>query len=107
MNLTDAQKLAFAREMAEILTNNQAELVAGGYDPAAKITEFCTQSTAAENAEADQQQAQADAKQATMDANDTRDTVYNNASATVELMVGVLGKDNLIVQEIKAIRGEM
>lgn len=105
--ITDAQKLAFVREMSKILNNNGAALVAAGYDPAAKVTELQTQGGAAELNEANQQQAQAAAKQATIDATTSRDVAYNNASATVELMVGLLGKENLIVQEIKAIRGEM
>jgi hypothetical protein len=107
MALTDAQKLAFVREMIEVLNNNTASLVAGGYDPAAKITELTTQAGSAELAEASQQQAQADAKVATQRANDTRDVAYNNASATVEIMAGVLGKTDAIVQEIKSIRQEM
>lgn len=106
-NLTDAQKLAFVREVSEILNNNAASLVAAGYDPAAKVTELQTQGGAAELAEANQQQAQADAKQATADANTTRDAAYNNASATVDLMSGVLGKDSRIVHELRGIRGEM
>ncbi len=105
--ISDAQKLAFVREMSEILNNNAAALLAQGYDPAAKVTELQTQGGAAELAEANQQQAQADAKQATINATSSRDTAYNNASATVEIMVGLLGKDNLIVQEIKSLRGEM
>ena len=105
--LTHAQKLAFAREIAEVLINNSADLVAAGYDPANKVAELDTQSVAAERAEADQQQAQANARQATIDATSTMDEVYNNASGAVEVIAGLLGKTHPITLELKKVRGEM
>ena len=106
-SLTHAQKLAFSREIAEVLVNNSVDLTAKGYDPTTKILELGTQSVSAEKAEADQQQAQAAAKQATIDSNSSMDTVYNNASGSVDIIAGILGKDDPIVQELRKIRGEM
>jgi phage-related tail fiber protein len=105
--LTHAQKLAFAREIAEVLANNSTELTAKGYDPTTKIADLGTQSVSAEKAEANQAQAQAAAKQATIDSNATMDTVYNNASGSVDIVGGILGKDDPIVQKLRKIRGAM
>lgn len=107
MSLTDAQKLAFVREMGEILANNSTELTALGYDPASKITELETQGHDAELAEATQQQKAADSVAATMAAKTMRELAYGNASATVDLMSGVLGKTNPVVRKIRKIRSSM
>ena len=106
-SLTHAQKLAFAREIAEVLANNSTELTAKGYDPTTKITDLGTESVSAEKAEANQQQAQADAIQATINSNASMDVVYNNASGSVDIVAGVLGKDDPIVQKLRKIRGAM
>lgn len=107
MSLTDAQKLAFVREMSEILVNNSTELTALGYDPTAKITELSTQGQDAEVAEADQQQKAANSTAATLASRAMRDLAYGNASATVDLMSGVLGKNNAVVKKIRKIRSGM
>ena len=63
--LTHAQKLAFAREIAE-------------------------------KDEADQQQVLAASRQATITANTSMDKVYNNASASVDVIAGLIGKKTLL-----------
>ncbi len=105
--LTHAQQLAFAREISEILNNNAADLVAAGFDPALKVVQIQTEAQAAELAEANQQQAQAVAKQATRDAVEAMQTAYKTASASVEIVTGLFGKEHTMVQEIKKVRGEM
>lgn len=106
-SLSHAQKLAFAREIAEVLANNSTELTAKGYDPTTKIADLGTESVTAEKAEANQKQVQAAAMQATLDSNDSMDTVYNNASGSVDIVGGILGKDDPIVQKLRKIRGAM
>ena len=94
--LTLAQKLAFAREIAEVLNNNKAGLVTAGYDPTQKIEELGAESKIAEKDEADQQQVLAASRQATITANTSKDKVYNNASASVDVIAGLIGKKTLL-----------
>ena len=105
--LTHAQKLAFAREIAEVLNNNKAGLVTAGYDPTQKIEELGAESKIAEKDDADQQQVLAASRQATITANTSMDKVYNNASASVDVIAGLIGKTNPITHELRKIRGKM
>ena len=107
MGITHAQKLAFAKTMIEILENNKEKLQEKGVDVEGRIKELRQQVDNAAKAEADQQQEQSEARGATTEANETLDAAYNNASASVELIVGALGKDDPLVLEIKNIRDEM
>lgn len=107
MALTHAQKLAFAKTMIEILENNKEKLEEKGVDVDGRIKELRKQVDDAAQSEADQQQEQSEAREATTEANEKLDTAYDNASASVELVVGALGKEDPLVLEIKNIRDEM
>ena len=74
------------------------------YDPAAKITQLRTEIGTTDEKEAQQREAAAKAKDATKKANDAMNIAYTDASATVELLAGLLGKDNNLVIEMRKLR---
>lgn len=105
--LTHDQKRAFIHKIIEVLEENTQVLTAKGYDPAAKIAELTTQWQAQEQAEAAQIQIFAAHKAATSASNATLKVAYENASASVELIVGLLGKHHPLVEILKNIRDLM
>jgi hypothetical protein len=104
MALTEAQKLAFSRQVIEIVNINAAELLAANYDPVPMVTTLTTDTQVAEQKEAEQQTAQAAAKTATTAAVTTREGVYKDASQFVSLIEGLLGKGSHLVEELHKIR---
>gem|GEM_PF-733464 len=102
--LSESKKRDFVSQLITILGQNAPLLTAKGYDPATKITELQTELTAADEAEGRQTEAKAAAKAATSLAQETLSTAYDDGSATVELIVGLLGKKDPLVEEIKKLR---
>jgi hypothetical protein len=104
MALTEAQKLAFARQVLEIVKTNAADLVAAGFDPLPRATALDSSAQIAELKEAEQQTAQAAAKTATKAAVTAKDAAYEDASSFISLIEGLLGKDSHLVEELHKIR---
>ncbi len=102
--LGESDKRDFISQLIVILGQNAPLLTEKGFDPATKITELETDLTATDEAEGRQTEAKAAAKSATIVAQDTLQTAYDHGSATVELIVGLLGKKHPLVQEIKKLR---
>lgn len=103
-NLTESKKRDFVKQMIVLMTNNTQVLTDAGYDPTAKVTELQGQSDAAGQAEVAQQEAMAKYKEATTASQEALDAAYRNASATVDLIAGLLGKNNTLVLELKKMR---
>lgn len=104
MSLTESKKRDFVSQLVVILQQNTQLLADKGFDPTAKITQLQTELVAADEAEGKQVEAMAAAKDATQLANDTLDTAYTDGSATVDLITGLLGKNDNLVLEIKKLR---
>ncbi len=104
MSLNESKKRDFVSQLIVILEQNTQSLTEKGFDPTNKITQLKTELTAADEAEGKQAEAMAAAKDATILANSTLDTAYTDGSATVDLVTGLLGKNDNLVLEIKKMR---
>ena len=104
MSLNESKKRDFVSQLIVIMEQNAQLLIDKGFDPAAKITELKQEMTAADEAEGKQAEAMAAAKDATQVSNDTLDVAYTDGSATVDLITGLLGKNDNLVKEIKKLR---
>lgn len=105
--LTHDQKRAFIHRMIEILEENQDVLAQAGFDVQSRIDQLKQKWAEQEQAEAEQLQALALYKEKTELSVEKLSEAYKLASATVELIVGILGKDHPLVEVIKNIRDEM
>ena len=101
---TESDKRDFVTQMVNIMKNNTKLLIDKKYDPADKIAELTQQGKDSDQAEARQRDAVKAAKDATELANTSLDIAYDNASATVELMAGLLGKTHNLVLELRKLR---
>ena len=104
MSLNESKKRDFASQLIVIMEQNTQLLTDKGFDPAVKIAQLKQELTSADDAEGRQREAIAAAKNATQLASDTLNTVYTNASAAVDLISGLLGKDDNLLLEIKKLR---
>jgi hypothetical protein len=104
MSLTDSKKRDFITQLIVIIEQNSELLIAKGYDPSAKITQLKAEIASTDQAEGRQREAMAAAKNATQVALDTLNVAYTDASATVDLISGLLGKNDNLLIEIKKLR---
>lgn len=102
--LNDSKRRDFIAQFVVILEQNAPLFTAKGYDPAAKIAELKEQMAQSDQAEGQQREAMAKAKDATQKAQEKLMTAYGNASATVDLVSGLLGKKDNLLLEIKKLR---
>ena len=102
--LNDATKRDFITQLSVIIEQNAQLLTDKGFDPAAKIGQLKKELLVADEAEGKQTEAKAAAKDATRVAQDTLNVAYTNASATVDLISGLLGKNDNLLLEIKKLR---
>ncbi len=104
MSLNESKRRDFVSQLIVIMEQNAQLLSDKGFDPVAKITQLKDELTTADNAEGKQAEAMAAAKDATQLANDTLGVAYTDGSATVDLITGLLGKNDNLVLEIKKLR---
>ncbi len=104
MSLNESKKRDFVSQLIVIMEHNAELLTSKGYDPTNKIGELKEELAEADEAEAEQAQAMAAAKDATVVANNTLDVAYTDGSATVDLISGLLGKTDNLVNEIRKLR---
>ena len=107
MSLTHDQKRAFIHKIIEVLEENQQALNDAGFDVADRLIELNDAWALEEDSEAKQIQAMAASKAATEKSNTDLAAAYNLSSATVELIVGILGKDHPLVEVLKNVRDLM
>jgi hypothetical protein len=105
--LTDADRRAFSREVLEVLRQNAARLSAAGFDVTGRVTELGSANQTADVKEAAQLTAQQAAVRATQESSDANDHVYDLASASVNLIEGILGKDDPLVISLRQLRPGM
>lgn len=104
MSLTESKKRDFVTQLVVIMQQNAQLLSDKGFDPQAKIAQLEQELLTADEAEGKQVEAMAAAKDATKVANDTLNVAYTDGSATVDLITGLLGKNDNLVLEIKKLR---
>ncbi|HKL33515.1 MAG TPA: hypothetical protein VJ919_13330 [Tangfeifania sp.] len=102
--MSESKKRDFVSQLIILLEQNAPALTDKGYEPANKIAQLQLEITTADEAEARQAEAQAAAKDATKLAQNTLDVAYRDASATVDLISGLLGKNNNLLGEIRKMR---
>nr|WP_320154092.1 hypothetical protein [uncultured Draconibacterium sp.] len=102
--MSEAKKRDFVQQLITLLEQNVELLTEKGYNPENKIQELSTQLTTTNDAEARQVEAMAAAKDATRLSQESLDIVYRNGSATVDLVSGLLGKQDNLLLEIKKLR---
>lgn len=102
--LNEKEKRDFATQVAVITEQNAQTLTDAGFDPQNRLTTLHTEINDADQAEAKQNEIQAAALDATKLANATLKTMYDDASALVNLIEGLLGKDNSLVHKLRQLR---
>uniref|UniRef100_UPI00321624EA hypothetical protein n=1 Tax=uncultured Draconibacterium sp. TaxID=1573823 RepID=UPI00321624EA len=102
--MSEAKKRDFVKQIITLMEQNTALLTDKGYNPENKIEELKTLLAEANEAEAQQVEAMAAAKDATKRSQKALDVVYRNGSASVDLISGLLGKQDNLLLEIKKLR---
>mgnify|MGYP000845337864 FL=1 len=103
-SLNEARKRDFISMLIVIMEQNGELLAEKGYDPANIIAQLKEELAITDQKEAHQKAAVAAAKNATKDAVEALNITYKHASATVDLISGLLGKDDNLLKEIKKLR---
>jgi hypothetical protein len=104
MSLNESKKRDFISMFIVILEQNSELIADKGYDPTNKLVQLKEELAGADQAEGRQREAVAAAKNATQIATEALNVAYTNASATVDLVSGLLGKDDNLLIEIKKLR---
>ncbi|WP_321375289.1 hypothetical protein [uncultured Draconibacterium sp.] len=102
--LNEKEKRDFATQVAVITEQNAQQLIDAGFDPATRVSGLRTKITTADEAEGTQKEVQAAALDATKASNAALKDMYDDASAFVSLIEGLLGKDNSLVRKLKQLR---
>ena len=102
--MKESDKRDFVNQLITLTTSNQSLLIEKGFDPTNQLTEMQAASSEASSAEVAQQNASAALKEATALSNEKLSAAYKMASNFAELLVGLLGKDNDLVKEIRKMR---
>lgn len=103
-NLNDKEKRDFVSQTTTTVEQEAATLTAAGFDPANRLEQLKTEMIAADQAEVAQQQAQAAAIDATRAAQQSLKVAYDDASSMINLIEGLLGKDNSLVRKLRQLR---
>lgn len=102
--LTDSDRRAFSHQVVEVLRQNAAQLTAAGFDVTARVTTLDGKAKEADVKEAAQLTAQQAAQRATDESTAATDAAYELASTTVNLIEGILGKDDPLVESLRQLR---
>lgn len=101
---SEAKKRDFVSQTITIMEQNTTMLSDAGFAPDNRISQLKTELLACDDAEGRQQEAQAAALDATKLANTTLKTAYDDASAAISLIEGLLGKNNSLVHKLRQLR---
>ncbi len=102
--MTESKKRDFVEQMILIIENNESKLNDTGFNPSSKLDELKQKSILAKDAEVKQQEAKAALKDATASSVASLSDAYKTASNFADLISGLYGKDDAIVQEIRKMR---
>ena len=103
-SLNESKKRDFIALLIILIEQNAELLVEKGYDPTNIIAQLKEELAITDQAEVKQSEAVAAAKKATKVAVGSLNETYKHASAAVDLISGLLGKDDLLLIEIKKLR---
>ncbi|WP_163718117.1 hypothetical protein [Mangrovibacterium lignilyticum] len=103
-NLNEKEKRDFIIHVKKTIEDESAALIAAGFDPVDRISQLGTESDTSVDAEVAQQKAQAAALKATKVSNEALKVAYDDASSLVNLVEGLLGKDNELVHKLRQFR---
>lgn len=104
-DLTDADKKSFIDKITAVLSTNKTDLTTKGWDPTQRITNLQNGITTVTNDEGLVSQLDAALATAMSTRRTDLDNNYALASATVNLIEGVLGRDAPLVRDLRQIRG--
>ena len=93
--------------MVEILKDNLAKLNAAGFNVMQRTIDLSIAVHRANDAEAAQVAAEIAHKEATAKSVERTENAYKLASETVDLIVGIIGRDDELSKTLRDIRGEM
>jgi len=102
--MNHSKKRDFVQQMTQTLEKEKQQLAEKGFDATQRLGSLTTKNKELINAENDQQEALAKAKEATSMALEKLDTAYTEASETLDLLAGLLGKNNELVKRIRTYR---
>jgi streptomycin 6-kinase len=104
MSLNESKKRDFIAMLIVIMEQNAGLLAEKGYDPTNVIAQLKEELAITDQKEARQRETVVAAKNATQEALEALNVSYKKASATVDLISGLLGKDDNLLKEIKKLR---
>ena len=102
--LSEAKKRDFVSQIISLLNEESTKLVDKGFDPSKIIKDLVNKNEASDKAETEQQVMAAKAKDATAFSQKKLDEAYREASNQVDLISGLLGKDNELVKKMRKFR---
>lgn len=103
-SLSDAKKRDFVTQIISLTSENVERLNAKGFNPGNAIEELSAKKKLADKAENAQQESIAATKAATTLAQDSLDEAYRAASNQVDLISGLLGKEDELVKQMRKFR---
>ena len=105
--LTEADQRAFSHQVLEILKKNSARLSAAGFETSGRVVAVEAKTHTADIDEAGQTQAKEALLRATATSTTSTTEAYDLASASVNLIEGILGKDDPLVKVLRGLRPAM
>ncbi len=102
--LNEKESREFVAHIIGTLEVQAPALTAAGFDPAVRISQLLEKSNLAAAMEVAQQEAEAAALKATAVSNEALSAAYKDASAAVDLIEGLLGKDHELVRLLRQYR---
>lgn len=100
----ESEKRDFVSQIISLVEEEKTRLTEEGYDPTSKTEGLKRKKAEADSAETAQQAAAAKAKEATTHSVTKLDEAYKEASNFVDLISGVLGKENELVKKMRKFR---
>ena len=105
--LTETTKREFSKRLLDILNSNAAALQDAGVDIKPKSDELSGLIDDAFSAEEKQLKAQTEARRATETSQMATSEAYQKASDIVELIIGALGKRDVLSKRLRNLRNEI
>jgi hypothetical protein len=106
-DLNDALKESYIGKVADALTPYAAELKAKGFDPASLITQLAGAGAVIETANKARQAAEQAAAAAVASEHNVREQYYTQATGSVSLVEGLLGKGHALPLKLRGLRADL
>jgi len=106
-DLNDPLKESYIGKVGNALTPYADELKAGGYDATALITQLTGAGKVIETADKARKDAEKAVAAAVINEHTTRENFYTQATGTVSLVEGVLGKDHALTVKLRGLRSDL